>query len=134
MQELVKLETYQGEFQVSKKWLLNYISPNTINDFLNCYTWDESEWIFIEYSIYQTDLKIKDFILLLKEGKKVFKRGIVEGIVHTCTYKNYKYQFSYFDGYGAIGDIQKNSIEEIAKSIVEYGFEPCNEDDLKFIN
>lgn len=130
---MIKLHSYTGTFEVPKEWLLNKIGKTTIDDFLNTYTWDESQWLYMEYSIDQEEIKINNFIQLLKDGKTFFRRGKLEGIFHLCTYKNYKYQFTYFDGYGPVGDFQRNSIEEMAKSIAEYGFEPCSKYDLRFI-
>ncbi|WP_260287726.1 hypothetical protein [Peribacillus aracenensis] len=88
----------------------------SLDVFLDSYTWDESEWLYI---------LIKQLMIRLKRGLSLFKKGDQEGILHASTNKKYKYQFIYFDQLGSIGDIQKNTLEEMAKSIYEYGFTPC---------
>lgn|SRR5690625_3114411 len=132
-QKFITLCAYQWEFEVPKEWLLKNITESNIDDFLNNYTWDESVSLYYEYAIHQRELNINNIIQHLKDGRTFFKKGKQEGIFHDCTYQNYKYQFSYFDKIGPVGDIQKNSIEEMARSIVEYGFEPCEKEELKII-
>jgi len=130
----ITLDTYNGEVQFPAEWLKNNMEDASLDDFLTTYTWDESEWLYIQFSMEQEEAKINKTLELLKNGKTFFRSHLKqEGIFHDCTYHDYKYQFSYFDRLGAVGDIKKNSMEEIAISIVEHGFEPCTKENLQII-
>ena len=129
----ITLITYTGEFEAPKKWLENNIDERNLNEFINSYTLDESEWLYIEFSIEQEERDIKILTKMLEEGVSLFKNKKQEGVLHDCSYQNYKYQFSYFDQFGPIGDIQKNTLQEMAKSIIEYEFIPCEREELKII-
>lgn len=89
----------------------------------------------IEKAIQEDEKKIKQIEKFIKKGSKTFKHknSDREGILHPCTEKTYSMQFSFFDSIGAIGDFRRNTIQEIAKSIFEYGYEPCEESDLTIL-
>lgn len=131
--ESITLYTYNGSFEVPRNWLKENVDDMTLDDFLNSYTWDESEWLYILLSTDKEECEIKQLTHQLKEGISLFKKGDQEGILHACSSKYYNYQFSYFDQYGPVGDIQKNSLEEMAESIYRYGFTPCRKEYLKII-
>jgi hypothetical protein len=57
-----------------------------------------------------------------------------EGILHPCTKGTAIFQFSFFDELGPIGDFERNTWEEVAKSVVEYGFIPIEVEDLVFLS
>ena len=46
---LIVLETYEGRAAVDVKWLENEIAPQTLEDFMNGYTWDEGEYLVEKY-------------------------------------------------------------------------------------
>lgn len=131
--ESVTLDTYNGSFKAPKEWLKENINDMNLDDFLNSYTWDESEWLYTLFSMEKEEKEIKQLIRKLQKGISLFKKGEQEGILHACSYKYYTYQFSYFDEYGPIGDIRKNTLGEMAKSIYEYGFTPCTKEYLQII-
>lgn len=56
-----------------------------------------------------------------------------EGILHPCANEKYPYQFTYFDEWGPIGDFCRNTLEEIAKGIVEYGFQPLETEERRLL-
>lgn len=72
----------------------------------------------------------------IKKGNRLFfsdQYKYREGILHPCTKDSYLYQFTYFDQLGPIGDFCRNSLEEIAKGIVEYGYQPLETDKRKYL-
>ncbi|WCK57271.1 hypothetical protein PP175_29205 (plasmid) [Aneurinibacillus sp. Ricciae_BoGa-3] len=69
-------------------------------------------------------------VVFINQGQKVRK----EGLVHPNTKGETPFQFSYFDQYGAVGDFQRDTLEEVAKEIVAYGFVPANEKELRYIS
>lgn len=121
--EKIELHTYGEIVILPKEWLQANIDES-VNAFLNSYTWDEAEWLYILYSVEKEEREKTKLAILLKEGITTFGKGNQEGILHPCTRGNYKYQFTFFDKFGAVGDIQKNSLDEMASSIYEYGFKP----------
>lgn len=128
----VTIDTYNNSFQVSEDWLLANTDVQTVGDFLDTYTWDEGEWLYIQYSIEQEEKEINHLTVLLKQGYSLFKKKNQEGILHANS-KDKGYQFSYFDQYGAIGDIQENTLEDMAKKIHEYGFRLCHKEEINII-
>lgn len=54
----VTIDTYNNSFQVSEDWLLANTDVQTVGDFLDTYTWDEGEWLYIQYSIEQEEKEI----------------------------------------------------------------------------
>lgn len=94
-------------------------------------TWEE-----IEKAIQEEEQKIHTFIIRINAGENTFshKRNEQEGILHPCTVNDYKWQFSFFDSKGPIGDIRRNTIEEIARSIYEYGYEFCEPNKLVILH
>ncbi|MED4284863.1 hypothetical protein P4679_23350 [Priestia megaterium] len=73
----------------------------------------------------------------LINGGFVFKqdKGFYrEGLVHPDSTGLHKYQFSFFDKYGPIGDFKKDTLKEVAESIVEYGYIPMLEEDVQLLN
>ncbi len=123
---MIKLHTYTDSLSVSKEWLTQNIDVS-IDEFLATYTWDDTEWLSILLEIEQDEKDIAKVLELLKEGVTTFSKGNQEGLLHPCTNEEYKYQFTYFDEFGAVGDFQRNTLNEMAVSIHEYGFRPQKE-------
>jgi len=92
-------------------------------------TWEEIE---MEIEKEEKELKELENQLLIGHVSFIHKNG-QEGVYHPSTYKEYKYQFSYFDHKGAVGDFKRNSLQEVARGIKEYGFEACKENELSLI-
>lgn len=67
---------------------------------------------------------------LFKQDKGFYK----EGLVHPDSTGVSKYQFSFFDKYGPIGDFKRNTLKEVAEFIVEYGYIPMSEEDAQLLN
>jgi len=132
MKQTVELYTYDGTFEVETQWLENNIESMSLNEFLSTYTWDEGEWLHIMYSAEQDEKAIAHLAKQLKQGYSLFKNGKQEGILHASN-KGYEYQFSYFDEYGAVGDLQENTLEKMARKIYELGFRLCDKSELKII-
>lgn len=67
--------------------------------------------------------KIYDSLL---NGNTLFQHNSLEqeGILHPDPSQKSQYQFSYFDKNGAIGHFTRNCLEEVARDILSYGFEP----------
>jgi len=128
----VTINTYHDSFQIPETWLLENTDSQTTDEFLNTYTWDEGEWLYILYKIEQEDKEIASLIEKLKKGHALFKRENQEGILHDSS-KGEGYQFSYFDQNGPIGDFQTETLEEAARKIYEYGFQPCHSKNLKIV-
>lgn len=128
----VTINTYTDSFTVSNAWLNRYIEEHDIDDFWDTYTWDDGEWIRLLYKAEQAEKEIHYLTQKLKQGYSLFKNGKKEGILHVSS-KGQGYQFSYFDAYGPIGDIQKNTLYEMARSIYQYGFKLCIKEDLTII-
>ncbi|WP_121616578.1 hypothetical protein [Virgibacillus halodenitrificans] len=89
----------------------------------------EEEELMKELEKIEKDRKEKENRILehIRSGNKLFfseQYKYREGLIHPCVEKTYPYQFTYFDEAGPIGDFRRNSIEEVAKGIVEYGFRP----------
>lgn len=57
MLKTVMIDTYNESFEVSEDWLLANIEQPTTDDFLDEYTWDEGEWLYILYSAEQIEKK-----------------------------------------------------------------------------
>jgi len=55
MLKTVMIDTYNESFEVSEDWLLANIEQPTTDDFLDEYTWDEGEWLYILYSAEQIE-------------------------------------------------------------------------------
>lgn len=93
-------------------------------------TWEE---IKKEYE--QREEEIQELVKKLADGHVAFKHKnrLQEGFVHPCSDKHHKFQFSYFDGHGAVGDFRRSTYEEIAEKIWDYGFVACNKDELTII-
>ncbi|WP_394555874.1 hypothetical protein [Priestia aryabhattai] len=73
----------------------------------------------------------------LINGEFVFKQDngfYREGLVHPDSIGVSKYQFSFFDKYGPIGDFKRDTLMEVAESIVEYGYIPMLEEDAQLLN
>jgi len=126
------INTYNETFEAPEDWILANTEAETTNEFLNTYTWDEGEWLYILYKMEKQDEEINDLKELLKQGYSLFKREDHEGILHASSKKT-GYQFSYFDKYGAIGDIETTTLEEMAGKIYDYGFKPCHESQISII-
>lgn len=47
--KLIVLETYEGRAAVDKSWLANEVFPQTVEEFMEDYTWDESEYLVGKY-------------------------------------------------------------------------------------
>lgn len=98
---------------------------------MNVMTWEE-----IEKELERENEEIKELTKLLSSGHTTFrhKRNCQEGLLHPCTEVKYPYQFTYFDAKGAVGDFRRNTFEEMAKSIKEYGFEACSNEQLQILS
>ncbi|QJX80016.1 hypothetical protein [Priestia megaterium] len=73
----------------------------------------------------------------LINGEFVFKqdKGFYrEGLVHPDSTGVSKYQFSFFDKFGPIGDFKRDTLKEVAESLVEYGYIPMLEEDVQLLN
>lgn len=73
----------------------------------------------------------------LINGEFVFnngKRFYREGLVHPDSSGVYKYQFSYFDKKGPIGDFKRNTLMEVAESLAENGYAPMLEENVQLLN
>lgn len=46
----VGIEGQSKTVKISRKWLLNEISPITLDEFLDSYTWDESDSLYRKYT------------------------------------------------------------------------------------
>lgn len=82
-----------------------------------------------EEMIRQREKEIHLIIHHIKQHEGLFFKdnGIYkEGFVHPCTKEEYTYQFTYFDKHGPIGDSCRNTHEEIAEAILDYGFQPLS--------
>ena len=129
----ITINTYNDSFQVPENWLLANADVQTIDEFLDSYTWDEGEWLYILFKMEKEDEQVELLTEKLKQGYSLFKKDDnQEGIVHINS-KESGYQFSYFDRFGAVGDFQAQMLEEMAKKIVEYGFWLCSKNDLQII-
>lgn len=53
-----------------------------------------------------------------------------EGFVHPDPRGKSNYQFTYFDQYGPIGHFNEDTLEALAKHILEYHFKPLDPEDL----
>ena len=82
-------------------------------------TWEE---IKKEYE--QREEEIQELVKKLVDGQVTFKHShrLQEGFMYPCSDKFHKFQFTYFDERGAVGDFRRNTVEALAKSIMEYGF------------
>lgn len=80
--------------------------------------------------------KVNEIAKSIKKGTVTFKHRSLkqEGLLHPCTDPDYKYQFTFFDEKGAIGDCKRNTIEEMAKAINDYGFHVCLKEELRIIS
>ena len=78
----IMINTYSNSFSVPQDWLLANTQEQTADEFLNNYTWDEGEWLFILYSIEKDEKEIQELTKLLKQGFSLFKKENQEGIVH----------------------------------------------------
>lgn len=128
----ITINTYQDTFLVSETWLLANTDFQTTEEFLSNYTWDEGEWLYILYKTKKEDEEIAFLIEKIKQDQALFKRGNKEGILHGSS-RGTGYQFSYFDQHGPIGDFQIETLEEAAKKIYEYGFQPCHSKNMEII-
>lgn len=136
MKKTIKLNKYDDVFEVDYDWLngkVKHLYEMSVEMFLNYYTYDDGEWLYCLYLIDQEEQQINYLTQQLQAGFSLFKKGRQEGILHQCTNRNYQYQFSYFDKKGAVGDIQKDTLKEMAKSINEYGFKLCSKEEMTII-
>lgn len=80
--------------------------------------------------------EVKVLAQKIKKGQFTFKHSLYdwEGIIHPCTDNKYKWQFTYFDELGPIGDVRRNSLEEMAKDIYDYNFETCYPNEFKILS
>ncbi len=94
-------------------------------------TWEE-----IEEDLRKDEEKTKNLVSCLMDGVIHFRNSVhsQEGVLHPCTESNYRYQFTFFDQFGPVGDFRRNTLVEIAKSIREYQFQPCSVDEFQFIS
>lgn len=76
--------------------------------------------------------EIKELEIQLEQGVRTFKNEDrnQEAYVHPSSKKEGVYQFTFFDGFGPVGDFEAESIEKLATTINEYGFAPCKESDF----
>lgn len=93
-------------------------------------------WEDIEAAIEKEDKEIESTLTYLNNGGITFKHQTKEqeGLVHLCVDSEHKYQFTYFDSLGPVGDFRRNTLEEVAKSIHEYCFQTCSTEEFKFIS
>lgn len=130
----VRVHTYSEVFEVPEKWLLENTKAKSVQEFQDTYTWDEGEWLQI---LYQTDVRDFNIGILetqLKEGHRLFKNEdqTQEGLVHDST-KFKGFQFSYFDSLGAVGDLQTDTLDEMAAKLYDNGFDVCSLGHTKII-
>lgn len=102
----IMINTYSDSFSVPQDWLLANIQEQTTDEFLDNYTWNEGEWLYVLYLMEKEEKEIQELTKLLKQGFSLFKKGNQEGIIHTNS-KGNGYQFSYFDQYGGLGIFKK---------------------------
>ena len=90
----------------------------------------------IEKVVMEEEKNLQSLLTQLKNGAIHFRHLFFnqEGIIHPCTEQEYQYQFTYFDQKGPVGDFRRNTLEEVAKSIREYQFQPCSVEEFQFIS
>lgn len=64
--ETVEINTYDNVFEVSKQWLLANTEADSVEEFLDTYTWDEGEWL---YFLYQKDEREFEIGILTSIGR-----------------------------------------------------------------
>ncbi|MCK1999985.1 hypothetical protein MZM54_01130 [[Brevibacterium] frigoritolerans] len=57
-----------------------------------------------------------------------------EGLVHPDSRGKYPYQFTYFREDGPVGDFNRNTLEQVALGILEYGFSPVKKENITILN
>lgn len=57
-----------------------------------------------------------------------------EGLVHPDSRGKYPYQFTYFREDGPVGDFNRNTLEQVAIGILEYGFSPVKKENIAILN
>lgn len=79
----------------------------------------------------QLKLEVKEAI---EEGKKSFHHISLqqEGIIHPSSKKDGALQFTYFDKYGAIGDLEAKNVKEMTDKLFDLGFSLCEEEDFQY--
>lgn len=94
-------------------------------------TWEE-----IEMEMERENEELRKLVEQLASGLVTFKhkRNGQEGYVHPSSDAKYLHQFTYFDQHGPVGDFRRYTLEEIAQSIREYGFEACSKEQLLILS
>lgn len=93
---------------------------------------DNMTWEEIEKEMEHDNEEIRKLVELLSFGHTTFRHRSngQEGCVHPCLDAKYLHQFTYFDKNGPVGDFRRYTLEELAQSIREYGFEACSKEQL----
>ncbi|HLQ96351.1 MAG TPA: hypothetical protein VK108_08190 [Pseudogracilibacillus sp.] len=125
--ETVEINTYDNVFEVSKQWLLANTEADSVEEFLDTYTWDEGEWLYFLYQKDEREFEIGILTDQIKQGYRLFKNNghTQEGLLHDSSKKTC-YQFSYFDSHGAVGDLEADTLEKMAVKIYNLGFQVCS--------
>ena len=69
----------------------------------------------------------------VKGGKRIFKSDSQEGIIHPSSKRQTSYQFSYFDQWGVVGDIERDNIPDLVTTINDLGFKLASLESLDYI-
>ncbi|MGJ9459929.1 hypothetical protein [Oceanobacillus sp. CF4.6] len=94
----------------------------------------EALWQYIMKCVEQDEqLKMK-MEEAIKEGTKTFRHTSLqqEGIIHPSTKQEAVIQFTYFDKYGAVGDLESESGKEMTDKIFNLGFSFCEVEDFQY--
>lgn len=91
-------------------------------------------WSELEQEIQKREEQILNFKTLLDTGHTTFlkRKAKQEAFVHESSKENAMLQFSYFDAYGAVGDFEAGTTNEMAIKILDYGFVPCLKEEFKY--
>lgn len=91
-------------------------------------------WERILLEVEKSQERMEGLIVDLENGVVTFNNDVLkqEAFVHKSAKRGNTLQFTYFDEYGAVGDFEATSHEDLAKKIEDYGFQSCSKEDFKY--
>lgn len=94
----------------------------------------EALWQYIMKCVEQDEQLKMEMEKAIKEGMRTFHHTSLqeEGIIHPSTKKEGVLQFTYFDKYGAVGDLEAEGEKQMTDKIFDLGFSLCEEEDFQY--
>lgn len=104
-----------------------------MSDINNMEHWSLDEW---EQWMEVVEQEKETITYQLLNGARTFVRNkgrYQEALLHPCSTNEYVWQFTYVDEHGPVGHACRNTLEEMATVVKDYGFEVTEPANLKWL-